>query len=382
MKNLLTTLMVLMIVTVAGAALAGDMDWKFYGKLHTSIDYLDNGTDSGLYMASNTSRFGFKGGTELQENLSFIWQFENSVNMAQKEGFGLADRNTYLGFKGEFGKIIYGIHDTPFKTLGRKVDLFKDEMGDLRQTTMGWDRRMQDVVAWVSPDWSGFGIFGAYQLNQESTLGDDTMTAYSLMASYSKDAFFVGAAVEGLSETYSAVQDEFAEDLVYGDAPMGIRLAAKYDAEKFAVTALYQNISNWEGEWNGTEWDGWDTNTFGLGALFRAGDKWGIKGQYYMVNPFTDAEDDAGTTAIDESDVNGNLIALGVDHYMSKSVRVYFQWAMMGNGENAGFGLGGTTIDGDRMFNNGHGTYVDPSYDDDGKPKNPMGFSVGSVIKF
>ena len=40
MKKMLTTLMVLAFALSAASALAGDMDWSFYGKLHSSINYL------------------------------------------------------------------------------------------------------------------------------------------------------------------------------------------------------------------------------------------------------------------------------------------------------------------------------------------------------
>jgi len=382
-KKMLITMLVLVAAT---SAMAGDMDWKFYGKLHTSLDYLSDGEEAALYLASNTSRFGFKGGTELNENFTFIWQFESAINMAQKGGFtGLANRNTYLGLKGKFGKFIYGIHDTPFKTLGRKVEFFYDELGDFRHATMGWDRRLQDVLAWASPDWSGFGIFAAYQLDQADDHWDKSMTAYSVLASYSKDAFYFGAALEGLSDSYQESYLDANDELVFGDAATGMRFAGKYTGEKFAVSALYQMLSNWYGEFDGTTWEGLDSTTFGIGALFQAAEKWAVKGQFYLVNPYTDAEDDPNTTDVDESDINGTFIALGVDHNVTKAVKFYVQMVTASNGE-LGWGIGGQDFSDmgiDQSFTNGHGRSMHAASDPtDGKPKNPMGFSVGSVIKF
>ena len=70
MKNLLITLMVLLIVLAAGTDLAGDMTYKVYGKLHTSLNYINDGDQTGFTMTSNTSRFGVKGGVELNESVT------------------------------------------------------------------------------------------------------------------------------------------------------------------------------------------------------------------------------------------------------------------------------------------------------------------------
>ena len=406
MKNLLTTLMVLLIVAAAGTALAGEgMDWKFYGKLHSSMDYMSNGEEASLTMSSNTSRFGFKGGQELNENFTFIWQFESAIDMTKKGGGSLASRNTYVGLKGNFGQFRFGRHDTPFKTLGRKVEFFSDEMGDFRQMTMGWDRRVDDVVAWLSPDWSGFGIFGAFQWDQAYSDDDayhsDVMakakTAYSLMAHYttqSDNPFFIGAAIEGLSETYAELLPPVppATDGTYGDAPMGLRVAAKYDAEKFAISGLYQNLTNYDGFWttntSGADvYQGTDAMTWGLEALFRAAPKWNVKGSFFMLNWDKDAADDAATTDTDESDTKASMIALGVDHVFNKQVKFYVQFLTISNGDMSPLGIAGTddpTTGGiERMFGNGHGTwtsaYIDPV---DGKAKTPMGISLGTVISF
>ncbi|MCP4572528.1 MAG: porin [bacterium] len=394
MKNLLITLMVMLIASAAFAGGDG-MNWKFYGRLHTSIDYMsDGGDEKSFTMSSNTSRFGFKGGTELNENLGLIWQFENSFNSANGTGT-ISNRNTYVGLKGEFGQFRFGRHDTPFKTLGRKVDFFKDELGDFRSMTMGWDRRETDLIAWISPNWDGFGIFAAFQMDQ-ADLADDAMTAYSAMAHYKKDEFFFGAAIEGMSEAHAAANPDPTLDpddgAVYGDAPMGIRVAAKYSAEQFAISALFQTLTNWTGMWvdpgGGDDWtyEGLDATSMGVGAVFHANETTDIKASYFMMNHDTDAEDVDGTDE-DESDTVASQFALGIDKKMAKNVTFYVQVVMVMNGDWTGSGLGGP-VDEDalpnieRAYGNGHGTWMGPGIDDDGNAENPMGFSLGTKINF
>ena len=181
----LITLMVLMVTLITGSALAGG-DFKVYGKLHSSMNMLNNGDESQIGMTSNTSRFGIKGAQELNDDFSFIWKFESKLNMTDGSGTTLAQRNSYVGSQhAKAGKFLVGTHDTPFKTLGRKVEMFSDELGDFRMLTsrsqlasvpMGymseggidvylaspetkWDNRLNEIVAWVSPNWDGFGLF-------------------------------------------------------------------------------------------------------------------------------------------------------------------------------------------------------------------------------
>ena len=104
----------------------------------------------------------------------------------------------------------------------------------------------------VSPDWSGFNLFLAYQFDQYSEKLDWDQpadaeffaeTMFSGMASYMKNEFFVGAsmmhALRGLATT-----SEPGDETNRGDSPMVFRLAGKYDAEKFGIAARYLNASD------------------------------------------------------------------------------------------------------------------------------------------
>ena len=356
-------LMVLMIVLVAGVATAGDAGFKVYGKLHISLDYLNNSEDGQLALASNTSRFGFKGSSEMNENFTFIWQFENAINISDKNNeFNLANRNSFLGLKGNWGTFLAGIHDTPFKTLGRKVTFFKDEIGDFRTMTYGWDRRLDNVLLYALPKLGGFGAQLAYQLDQNDRtdyteeVPYKSATAFSGLAHYSINEFFIGVAYEMLSEGNVMVFPAPTKDghIGYGEAQSGIRGAAKYDGEKFAISALFQSLSNVMG------YDGVSSTTFGGEAKFKATPKWAVKAGYYVFDPNTDGEsknDDAGQ------------LAIGVDHTFAKDMWFYAQYAMITNGDDASWALG----DG-----NGHGRTVEPSE----AGKSPTGFSVGMAKKF
>lgn len=354
-------MLVLLTTLVAGAAMAGG-NYKIYGKLHTSVDMVNDSENSQISLASNTSRFGVKGAQELNENFTFIWQFEQMLNIAKygevKEGdkYALANRNTFLGLKGDWGQVRFGIHDTPFKTLGRKATFFFDEIGDHRTTTMGWDRRMEEIAAYVSPDFNGFSFFALYQMDQAPLGAAEAKSAFSANAMYNKDGIMIGAAIENLSKghAYNEVDD------VYGESQMGMRFAGKYTVEQFAISALYQNLTDVGGVADA------EATTIGFEGKFQFDPKFAFKVGYYMADP--KLEDDADTADIDESKSAFSQLALGVDHTYAKNLSFYIQYAMVMNDDAAMKGLAGGW----------HGTTVGAS----GPGESPNGFSVGSWFKF
>ncbi len=360
-------LLVLAAILVSGSAMAGD-DFKIYGKLHTSIDYMNDSDNSQIQMSNNTSRFGVKGSKELTDDLTFIWQFESSLNLAQKGADTLAKRNSFLGLTGEWGTFLYGIHDTPFKTVGRKATFFYDELADHRQMTMGskWDLRLQDVVVYASPDMSGFGVVLGYMLDQGVIGADEAKTAFSGSASYKADGLYAGVAYEMHSKGMGVFHDDGAGNSVFADASTGIRGSVKYNFGTFAVAGLFQTLSTQMV--NGTD-DGFVDNTattFGLEGKFDFNDKYAAKAAFYMTNPNTDAADVDGTD-LDESAVDYSLFALGIDRQLGQKTYMYVQYAMMMNGDASAMGLGGP----------GHGSHVDGIMGE-----SPTGISWGMATKF
>ena len=369
-SKMFTTLMVLLIVLSAGTAIAADANWTFYGKLHSSINLLSNGENSQLGLTSNTSRYGFKGNSALNEDYTFVWQFEQAINIAQGS-LSTTLRNTYVGFKNaDLGEVRMGRHDTPHKTLGRKATFFFDTIGDNRQMTHNTDGRLSDIFAWVSPNWSGFGLFLAYQFDQDGTKLSATApadaefmaaTLFSGMATYTKDEFFVGVSTIMFGEAYKATG---GADV--GDAPMVLRFAGKYDAEKFGIAASYLTVSGQD--WNGTDaYVDMTQSTIGFEGLFKASEQYNIKAGYYMADPNTDADND-----------DYSLLTVGVDRNFGKSTQIYFQYAGMSYGDAAGnpaMGQGGNGFG--KQWMGWQDTSTDPvSY------SNPSGFSVGVNYKW
>lgn len=348
------TLLVLMIVMVAGAAMAGeDFEYKVYGKLHSSINMMNDSDNSQLSMSSNTSRFGIKGEKELNDNFTFIWQFENTLNMVNGTGT-LTNRNTFLGLKGDWGMFLYGRHDTPFKTLGRKVTNFFDTVGDFRNMTMGWDRRVTDVAVYGTPDFDGFTALLAYRMDQNAMGADDAATGFSGMASYAKDALYVGVAFEAL--TGGNYMDDWDNDVntpdTAGETASGFRGGVKYTTDDFVVTGLFQALSNINGVKD------LKATTFGGEFLYNFDPKFAAKAGFYMTDPDTDTDDN-----------EYNQLAIGLDHNYCKTVQFYLQYCMVMNGDAATQGVGNFNGFGDTIANAPAG-------------ESPSGISFGMVKKW
>lgn len=342
---------IILVLFVAGAAVAGDMNYTVYGKIHMSLQMVNNGENSQLTMSSNTSRFGIKGKSEMNDTMCFIWQFESFINPADMGGT-LSNRNSFVGVKSDYGTLLYGIHDTPFKTLGRKTTFFFDTVGDNRTTTMDWDRRLRNVVMYAVPE-NETGVVGqlAYQLDQNGINDEEAASVISVMGGLKKEQFFIGAAMEMDTKGFYGYDDGTdTKAWVYPeDTPMAIRVAGKYDAEQFGVAALFQTVSN-----AGAVTD-LSQQTMGLEACFHAAPEWDVKGLFFMADPNTDNDDD-----------EYNLVSIGVDRKFPNKLTAYAQFAMVMNGDGSAEGLGG----------NGWGEGVAPFIGDDGA-ENPWAFSAG-----
>jgi Outer membrane protein (porin) len=170
-----------------------------YGVAHMSVDAVQNAangaTNNGSVtnVASNSSRLGVKGSEDLGAGLKAVYQFETTLNLDGENagtnpaaGFG-TQRNSYAGLAGGFGTVMLGIHDTPFKLVGRKYDMFGDQIGDMRNltatgtaanatgTSAGFDLRPSNVIAYASPTFGG--VSGMLAISNDKRNSTDNAAA-------------------------------------------------------------------------------------------------------------------------------------------------------------------------------------------------------------
>lgn len=316
----------------AAPAFAATSNVDIYGVLNVSVDRVDSnqtGKDKSTSVNSNASRIGFKGSEDLGGGLKAIWQVESGFNADDNSKGTLGSRNTFVGLSGGFGTVLAGRHDTPMKLLGRKVDNFGDGMADSRNILgstandgkNAFDGRQNNVIAYISPNFSGLTVVGAYVTdNGASTAGTACVTgldcntndAYSLTADYANGPFMLGAGYEKHNVNAAGVTNSrklwrLVGGYTFGDAKLG---------------ALYENGSA-------------DT------ALAPADRKaWGLFGNYAigaitLKANYLKADDYKGV-----ANSSAKQYTLGADYALSKRSTAYVYYAKVKNDTNAAFGLG------------------------------------------
>jgi predicted porin len=306
----------LIALAVAGAfaapAFAATSNVDIYGKLSYSANLLSDQADANgdLQFTNNSSRIGFKGAEDLGGGLSAIWQVESGVAMDEGGGWG-AGRNTFIGVKGGFGTVLGGKHDTPLKSVGRAVDMFGDGFADSRNVMGGGsDTRANNVVAYVSPTFSGFAFTAAYS-SDLGTAEADNADVYNLSATYANGPLYLGLAY-GDGDGHEAL-----------DLGAHWRFAGGFNFGDFRIVGQYDMLDDNTSSVGNGDYDAWMVGgSYTMGAMvFKAN---------YMTGEF------------DTSGVEPQQWAIGMDYNLSKRTTVYGLYV---SGENVTLGGGAGLAD-------------------------------------
>ena len=181
-----------------------------YGKLWISVESQDTASGTEVDMVSNASRLGIKGSMDFGEGIQAIYQAEYEVDPVD----GTADeskdrtfkqRNSFVGLKGSVGTIFLGKHDTATKKSQKKIDLFNDLAGDIKNILQG-ENRMSDLIGYTTPEINGFSatfnaIKGTEGLGDDS-IGDSTSTSFS----YDSENFYIALAFDSELKGYDSTR--------------------------------------------------------------------------------------------------------------------------------------------------------------------------------
>ena len=181
-----------------------------YGKLWISIESQNTASGTEVDMVSNASRLGIKGSMDFGEGIEAIYQAEYEVDPVD----GTADeskdrtfkqRNSFVGLKGSMGTIFLGKHDTATKRSQKKIDLFNDLAGDIKNILQG-KNRMSDLVGYTTPKINGFSatfnaIKGTEGLGDDS-IGDSTSTSLS----YDSENIYIALAFDSELKGYDSTR--------------------------------------------------------------------------------------------------------------------------------------------------------------------------------
>jgi len=343
-------------VEVAGDAL------NIYGKLHLSADVSDTdglvaGSDASI--SSNSSRLGFKGKHDTKKGVAVVWQLESEIRpdssneTDKKETIAIASRNSYVGLKGSFGTVVFGHHDTPYKTVGSKWGIFGDSVGE-RRAILGasatdnnkLNQRGKNAVLYMNK----FGnvefqaMYAADALDSSTGAvdnNDNDMTSVAIM--YKEGPLSLAVAQESWSNLTVNSSDPASEI-------DGLRVSASYKFADAKVGAIYETTDGTAGVS-----DQWTRDVMGFNAAYKV-DSTTYKLQYLQADDY-EGQADSGATKT----------SVGVFNKLDKQTEVYLAYAVTDNDINAKF----QAVDG------GHGDEVKTV-----NGGSPSSLSAGLVYKF
>ncbi len=357
------TLVAAMAAALLATGNADALEVDLYGVAHLSVDSNDDGNTSQVYVASNSSRLGFRGNQPLASGFKAVFQYEAGVDLTGRgtndgNGGGSSNnlfstsRDAFVGLAGPFGTVMAG----RLGVLNQWVydyNLFADQVGDLGNIWggTGIPGRLNGTVAYATPKIADV-VDGLFAYHPES--GTNNADDYVIKVNYGDDrGIKLGlayASVGSGNPNFVGTNDQTA-----------FALTGSYSMGDFTVGAGYQKDSNVKGASND------DRDGYTLGASYRFNGNTTVKAQYVTSNA-------------NLANMDANMWTLGVDYALDKSTTIYLAYSSTSNDPLATF----TAND------YGHGQAVNPGCISHSCNTNnpaisgldPSSFSIGLVYKF
>lgn len=343
------------------AAMADSGNVTIYGTLNAGFESVDSGSSAAGVagarrnrVTDNASFIGFKGTEDLGNGTSAVWQVESALNIETSGSSNtFSSRNSFVGLNGKaWGTAIIGRHDTPYKLATGKLDVFADSIGDYnaimgapytggKAGTIGagaFDLRPDNVVAYITPTFSGFHAAIAYVAGAETSTGatTDKGNAYSMLGMYENGPFFASLAYERHNiGTAGSGTTGLAGAGVNGKEQHATKLGLGYNFGPGKVGLIYETTKD---NFGGALAAGSSDNTMGRNA-YQLNGAYTFSGNNTVKLAYTKAGD-AGSGAQKMDKSGAKMWAVGVDHGFSKRTTGSIAYARVDNDTNATYTFG------------------------------------------
>lgn len=370
----------------APAAFAASANVDFYGKFRISVDHLNNSV--GWAVDDETSRIGFKGAEDLGGGMKAIYQFETGFNLGASDT-GLtkgsitgtssngnpattspaalgAQRDTFVGLAGDFGTVLIGRHDTPYKMAG-SADVFADTLADAQNTKPtgiigagggGFDLRVNNAIAYVSPSFSGLTFVGAIVPGGQYSPAVGAYNANSLSNAYSLAGLY-GNGPLSASLAFEEHGSSLMQNVVSGTSTTLAGMVGNEHSTKFNIGytmdalklgATYEDMRDLGGV-SGVDSKNWLVSAaYGMGPITLAA-QYGKRKENGGMNDIGTSTTtyDAAANLMGLTLGNVTETAVGVVYSLSKRTSTYVAYAHYGvsgdaNGTNIYNSLGNNSV--------------------------------------
>jgi len=302
-----------------------------YGKANMSYDRVNDGAVANAstmnVLTSNNSRIGFKGSEDLGGGLSTVWQMEAAIGVddgTNKAG-NFFSRNTFVGLKSkDMGTLVAGVHDTPYKSSTRKLDMFGDQIVSDNRKPLGvnmmgggtHEARNNNSLTYTSPDFSGLKIAAQAVFGGETAGSGAAKGSFNTLAGmYSADALYAT-----LAYSQKKLGDTGTGDLAgttggtSGDKYTGTKVGVGYKMDAISLSGIFESLKFDD---NSANVSTKNTNLY-LGAKFAMSNTDAVKLAYTI-------KGESETGSVKNKD-KGTSLSIGYDHGLSKSTAVYISY--------------------------------------------------------
>lgn len=321
-------------VAAAFLAPAAMAEVTISGSIRTAMDIVDvdhveaADPSSKFRIADQSSRIRFAGKDKLDIGGTLIWQIESGVNVGYGGSTGVfGTRNTFIGYQfPEAGTLRFGKYDNAYKNWsGDAVQAldgyFNDDSGYFggKRIHRRMGDRMDQIVSYESPNWSGFNIRADIDFDQNKDATN--ASSYTAAVAYKTDIFALGAAYAHADDreikpgSVSMKKDKKAA----GTDTDGFMVGGSVFFGAFTASALYERI-NWD--------DGvadYDQDSYGAGVMYKW-EKFTFHGAYVM------ADDVSGM-----NDSGAKQFTLGARYALSKQTSLNLTYVNLDNDKGAKF---------------------------------------------
>lgn len=307
----------LAIAGLASTAAFAQSNVTIYGRMDLGAAYRAgnsggvNGIDDKYEIASGVgsgSRIGFKGVEDLGNGLKAVFQSEFGIGIDQTAAGTTnatwTNRNSYVGLAGGFGTVVAGRLDGVRYGIFNTYDPFAGgTIGNFTQMTLQVDRA-DNAIAYISPNFSGFGLVLAYSSNvagPEPVANDGAAQLHTIMGTYDNGPISARLDYE---EVVTGI----------GSKTWVATAAGSYDFGAVKVSALLDQIKNKDAGLKQQSW---------------------LIGAKAPVGKFTLKAAIGGVKDKVNDDADSIKWALGVDYSLSKRTYVYANYGQIKNDDNA-----------------------------------------------